>query len=78
MTGVLTVHKQLVDLLDQLHTGDLDVEGLHPRGSHLDSEAKILYKDDLLISFARSALLLFLLRSLLLFSVRFLLFILLR
>ena len=42
VAGVLPVHQQLVDLLHQLHGGNLDVKGLNSRCCHLYREAKVL------------------------------------
>ena len=39
---VLPVHEQLVDLLDKLHAGHLNIKGLHPGGSNLHGKSKIL------------------------------------
>ena len=42
MARVLPVHEQLVNLLDQLHAGHLNVEWFHSGGSNLHGESEIL------------------------------------
>ena len=44
MARVLTVHEQLVNLLDQLHAGHLNVKRLHSGGSNLHGESEVLEK----------------------------------